>query len=290
MPALTRDADGELWLPEAARDQHPEIRTLRFTERTDPKGVLHTTETTGWPSYRDWSVPPHLTVRVKASEDGVTVRQHIPFTLASFALRNLPGGVETNTDYAFQIELVGTCEKGGKAFQAGAYFWPAASDAVLLDLFDKVVEPMSEGLRIPLRAEPFQSYPESSGSRAGTNDVRLSGAAWDVYSGWLGHQHVPENDHGDPGAFPWDRMMRAAAKRRADREDPFTMPLSDDDATKIGKAVVRELLSQDTIPDRRARAAGADPNSPEGNVSLRTVLAEVFEAVRPPAGGVTETR
>src|SRR5215471_17719630 len=32
-----------------------------------------------------------------------------------------------------------------------------------------------------------------------SNGVRLSGSAWNAYKGILGHQHVPENDHGDPG-------------------------------------------------------------------------------------------
>lgn len=290
-----------LWLPEATRDTDPRIDALSFTETTDPKGVLHTTETTGWPSYAGWSVPPHVTVRVNPSRDGVLVRQHIPFSRAAFALKNLPGGVETNRDYAFQVELVGTCEKGGDAFRAGAFFWPAAPDAVLLDLFDKVVEPMSTGLGIPLRAPDFQTYPESYGPRSGTNDVRLSGPAWDNGSGWFGHQHVPENVHGDPGAFPWSRMVAAVERRRAEREDPFAMPLTPADAKLIGdavaaalveklpRAIVSDLLAWDTIPDYRARAAGADPASPEANVSTRTVLGHVFESARPPAEGTPES-
>lgn len=210
-----------LWLPAATRDEHPGIRKLAFTDTGEPKGVLHTTESTGWPSYSGWKIPPQLTVRASGNRDGVTVRQHIPLDRAGFALRNLPGGVQTNTDRAYQVELVGTCERGGAVHKAGGFFWPEAPDAVLLDLFDKVIQPMSAGLGIPLRALTFQAYPASYGDPkpdGRSNVVRLSGPEWDAYSGWCGHQHVPENIHGDPGDFPWDRMMRVAeAAGRTDR-------------------------------------------------------------------------
>jgi len=189
-----------LWLPAAERD--PRGRSLAFTETTDPKGCLHTTEGAGWPSYNGWKVHPHLTV-MPITGWGVRVKQHIPFNRAGFALRNLPGGVQTNTDYVFQIELIGTCYSGGPGYR-----WYAADDAVLLDLGRKVVLPMSKSLGIPLKALRFQAYDASYGARGVTNTVRLSGTAFDNYSGWLGHQHVPENVHGDPGSFPWDRMIR----------------------------------------------------------------------------------
>jgi hypothetical protein len=191
-----------LWLPDAIRDAHG--RDLTFTTSSDPKGVLHTTETSGWPDYQSWTVHPHMTVMPWPGE-GVRIRQHVPFDRASFSLRNEPGGVETNRDRAYQIELVGTCYPGGPGYR-----WYQADDAVLADLFEKVISPMSAGLNIPLKALPFQAYPDSYGPRSGTNSVRLSGAAWDGYSGWLGHQHVVENSHGDPGLFPWARMMEAS--------------------------------------------------------------------------------
>lgn len=193
-----------LWLPTATH--WPKGRTLTFAETTDPKGCLHTTETTGWPSYTGWTVHPHVTIR-PIKDHGIEIRQHVPFNRASFALRNLSGGAETNRDYVFQFELIGTCEKNGDAFKRGAYYWPNADDKVLTALYHRVIKPMWDGLRIPIRNLPFQSYPSSYGPITGTNNVRLSGSAFDTYSGWLGHQHVPENTHGDPGAFPWDRMM-----------------------------------------------------------------------------------
>lgn len=271
------------WLPAAERDPHPEINNLTFVDEGHPKGVLHTTETKTWPSYGGWKVPPHGTV-LPVPGKGVVVRQHIPLSRAAFALKNLPGGVQTNRARVWQWELIGTSEKGGPGL-----WWPAADDVVLLDLWDKVIEPLHGACGIPLRALPFQGYPESYGPLSGTNDVRLTGVGWASYSGWLGHQHVPENVHGDPGDFPWPRMAAAVERRRIEREEPL-MALSDADAAKIGKQVarevVRELLGQDTIPDKVAVAAGADPATPQGTVSLRTVFAEAYAALRrlaPPA-------
>ncbi|MFD3560872.1 hypothetical protein ACFWVU_14500 [Streptomyces sp. NPDC058686] len=47
------------------------------------------------------------------------VRQHFPANMSSRALVNRNGGVETNTLNVVQIELVGTCVKGGPGL-----YWP----------------------------------------------------------------------------------------------------------------------------------------------------------------------
>lgn len=209
-----------LWLPAAKRDPHG--RSLTFTEKTDPKGCLHTTETSGWPSYAGWTVHPHATVMPKKNV-GVEIHQHVDFAHASFSLRNLSGGVETNRDYVFQFELIGTCTKGGPG-----YYWPDADDAVLKDLYIKLIKPLSDAYKIPLVIPGFQAYPASAGARkpAGpSNTVRLSGSAFDNFSGWVGHENVPENVHGDPGLFPWARML--ALVRKPTPKPPSEDALSD---------------------------------------------------------------
>jgi hypothetical protein len=190
-----------LWLPAATRNEH--ARSNSWSDTTSPKGCLHTTEGSDWPTYSDWTIMPHGTVKPKPGV-GVEIRQHLPLNQASFSLRNLDGGVQTNRDYVFQWELIGTSEKGGPG-----YYWPDADEPVLTDLYEKLIEPLSAEYDIPLTALTFQAYPASYGARGVTNTVRLSGSGFDRFSGWLGHQHVPENVHGDPGAFPWTRMMEA---------------------------------------------------------------------------------
>jgi hypothetical protein len=38
----------------------------------------------------------------------------------------------------------------------------------------------------------------------------MSAAKWTSFTGHCGHQHVPENLHGDPGAFPMVAILTAA--------------------------------------------------------------------------------
>jgi len=46
----------------------------------------------------------------------------------------------------------------------------------------------------------------------GTNNgVRLGWGAWAKYEGWLGHQHVPGNVHGDPGNIDISKLLAKAA-------------------------------------------------------------------------------
>jgi hypothetical protein len=189
------------WLPDATRDAH--ARSFPWAEQTDPKGCLHTTESSSWPEYRGWTVMPHATV-LPTPGKGVTVRQHLPFSQGSFALRHTRTQ-PTNGDYVFQFELIGTSEKGGPGL-----FWADADDAVLLDLYKKVIAPLDAAYVIPFRALAFEAYPASYGT---TNGVRLTDSQFDTYSGWLGHQHVPQNDHGDPGAFPWARLLAVAGQQ-----------------------------------------------------------------------------
>lgn len=242
-----------LWLPQARRD--PRGRFLAWTETSDPKGCLHTTETSGWPGYNGWTVHPHATIMPKPDK-GVEIEQNVPFNQASFSLRNLSGGVQTNTDFVFQFELIGTCEKDGPG-----YYWPGADDAVLLDLYQKLIKPLFDAYDIPVRARTFQAYPASYGANGATNTVRMSGSGFDNYSGWLGHQHVPENVHGDPGKFPWDRMIQLA-----EEED---MPSADD----VADAVIRKLKSSGVIRAEVLQLlnneafignAGLDPGDPAG--------------------------
>lgn len=247
-----------VWLPAAKNDQKG--RTLSWATRRNPKGVLHTTETSGWPSYQGWTVNPHATVMPHPGK-GVEIHGHVPFTSASFSLRNTAGGVETNREFAFQFELIGTCDPRGPG-----YFWPGADVAVLLDLYDKLIKPLSDSFGIPLKTPAFQAYPASAGFHkpsGPSNTVRMSGSAWEDFTGWCGHQHVPENVHGDPGAFPWDRMMAAVQQREDD------MPLNGPDKAWIAEtisakaetaaetALEKVLKDRAIVPNKKV-----DPNDP----------------------------
>ncbi|MEU5433813.1 peptidoglycan-binding protein [Streptomyces sp. NPDC020719] len=156
--------------------------------------VLHTTEGGTWPSYDGGASAPNFTVK------GGEVRQHFNANESSRALVNKSGGVQTNTLNVVQIELVGTCERGGPGL-----YWPGASDADMAALVD-LIQWLTSNYPIPVvsTSKPWLSYPTSYGSKSGQ---RMSFSEWTNFNGICGHQHVPENDHGDPGNFPIQRLI-----------------------------------------------------------------------------------
>ena len=167
---------------------------------------LHTTEGMTWPDYQGGAVAPNYTGMPPIGLKGGHWRAHFPDEKSSRALVNAPGGVQTNTLNVVQFELIGTCNpayavswtvNGRKYFAGKDYvYWPNANlrqrrwlARILADMHRR------HGLRL-LPLVEFKAYPASYGTN---NGVRLSGAAWSKFAGVLGHQHVPENVHGDPG-------------------------------------------------------------------------------------------
>jgi peptidoglycan hydrolase-like protein with peptidoglycan-binding domain len=86
------------------------------------------------------------------------------------------------------------------------YYWPEADDVVVKAVADYLRSKMIRW-GIPFTAPAFQAYSASFGPYGGTNTVRMTGSTWNAYQGIVGHQHVPENVHGDPGAFPVAKLI-----------------------------------------------------------------------------------
>lgn len=183
----------ELWYPQAIRNQAVRdggsyVSGLPF------RGVLHTTESNGFSprsdSYGGWHTSyPHFTALEKSS--GVEIYQHVAIDRAARALRNPSGGVQTNRARAIQIEIV------GKASQS-----PVMSDRLLaaLSRWMRWVESQT-GIR---RTSPMFDDNRAYGLGG---SVRMTGPEWERFDGWCGHQHVPENDHWDPGRIPIERLL-----------------------------------------------------------------------------------
>lgn len=191
-------------------------------------GALHTTEGTGWPDYNGGATTPHATGMPAIPKRCLEWRQHLPFTRSARALENDPGGVETNTLNAVQLELIGTCDptkrvRWGRLTAGKHYiFWPEAPDWAL-DGVAEVLAFLHEEWAIQLKAPKlWLPYPDSYGSK---NGQRMSFAQWRRFYGWCGHQHVPENAHGDPGDLDIEhilakaRELTAPAKKRTGRAD-----------------------------------------------------------------------
>lgn len=170
--------------------------------------VWHTTEGPGFPSsaiYRNGATAPNITVRINIASRTMSVRSHFPADRSARALENRAGGVQTNTANAFQVEIVGTCDPryrktwGGLKAGVDYLYLPDAPDWALELLAEIPRWLHEEWPDFPIKdAAPrgWKAYPDSYGNK---NGQRLSGSEWSKVKGMLGHQHIPENSHGDPG-------------------------------------------------------------------------------------------
>ncbi|MFE2723881.1 peptidoglycan-binding protein [Kitasatospora sp. NPDC059327] len=188
------------------------------------RGILHTTEGTGWPDYNGGGEAPHVTAKADFTARRLVFRQHFPFDHSARALVNAAGGVETNTAGAIQIELIGTCDP--RTHQAWAargiqhIYWPEAPDWALRDLAEFMAwQRQHNGIPLDGPAR-WAAYPASYGAG---NGVRMSFAAWNAFRGWAGHQHVPENHHGDPGNIAFATLLSLARSATGDTAQPSTV-------------------------------------------------------------------
>jgi hypothetical protein len=223
------------------------------------KVVWHTTEGSGWPGYAGGAKAPHWTVLPDMSARTVAWRQHFPANVYSRALKNEPGGVQTNLDNCLQVEIVGTCDPVAHRAHPSWLFTPQAPGWFLAELADFARFALGNWA-IPLTAPTFHAFPGSAGA---TNKHRFSGPTWNAFRGHCGHQHVPENDHGDPGALPMDRVLTLA------QETDMALTTTEIDA--IAVAAATETWTRFSI------------HTPEGDLaSLQETLGRTLRASETP--------
>ncbi|MFI9151665.1 hypothetical protein [Streptomyces sp. NPDC053367] len=216
--------------------------------------LWHSTEGTSLPSYGGGASAPNLTARPDFAKKRIVWYQHFDFDVSSRALRNLPGGVETNTLNVCQVEIVGTCDPATHRRWGSTphLYMPQLPQWVIRDLGAFARWAWTEH-RVPLTSGlTFKPYPSSYGD----NGVRMSAARWNAFTGHCGHQHAPENDHGDPGSFPMNAVLAAA---KGD-----TMDLTPADLRAIAVAV---LTADNIIDNPNPATADANPY-----VALETVV------------------
>ncbi|WP_333742712.1 hypothetical protein [Streptomyces ardesiacus] len=184
--------------------------------------VWHTTEGTSLPSYDGGSSAPNFTAKPDFAAKRLVWYQHFDFDVSSRALVNRSGGVETNTLNVVQVEIVGTCDPATHKKWGGTphLYTPDLPDWAIRDLAE-FAKWAHEQHGIPLTSGvTFKAYPSSYGN----SSVRMSNTAWSNYRGHCGHQHVPENDHGDPGLLPMAAILaRAAGKTTPPPEDDVSL-------------------------------------------------------------------
>lgn len=173
-----------LWDPAAKQDPFPDAGPFIAGPY---RIVVHTTEGATYAgaraAYRANSVSPHFTVSYETGS--LRVYQHVPLNRSATALEHRVGTVHTNRLSAVQIEVVAFAAK------------PAWPDGLMVGVADLIAWIMTQTGVKPV-APQFKSYPASYGEQ---NGVRFSDADWLTFNGVCGHQHVPHQSHGDPGAI-----------------------------------------------------------------------------------------
>lgn len=137
------------------------------TEGSNAAGAIATFRTTGsWPT---------LTAEWTGSK--LEVYQHMPLNMAARALQHPGGTSETNRANCVQIEHVG--------FAADTGNWSDARYAAIATLCRQI--------------ESLWGVPSTTANVSFSNPQRLSGPGFVAAAGHCGHEHVPNNDHTDPG-------------------------------------------------------------------------------------------
>lgn len=193
----------ELWYPLAHKD--PIGTSGDFVDGFPARGVLHTTEGASYDGARQaygTGKNPHFTATY---EHGVfEIHQHTPIDQYAKALVHPSGGVDTNRAHAIQIEIVGTCDPS----RAHEMLYVGDFPQAYLDGIAAWMRWVEEQTGVkPVAPETFEAYPASAGAN---NGVRFDEARWRTFDGWCGHQHVPGNDHGDPGALNLAHLLGQA--------------------------------------------------------------------------------
>jgi len=155
------------------------------------KVILHTTEgarasdaVSAYRTHKSW---PHFTVSWENNQ--FVVKQHIPIIHSARALLHPRNSCHTNNLHAIQIEITGFCANAPQFAQG------------YLDGIGSLLRWIQSQTNVKAIAPPpsqWIPHPRSYGSRAAQ---RMTCQAWATFNGVCGHQHVPNNKHGDPGVI-----------------------------------------------------------------------------------------
>lgn len=171
------------------------------------KLVLHTIETPADTLYEYNSVSyfgnsfwPHATI------DSQGIHQHLGIDGSAFALYHASGRVDTNLANAVQCEIMGQA--------AHINDIPEETWGHLADWLGWCAVQTST----PITFADFRG----DGAYGENAPQRFSDDEWLAFSGICGHQHVPQNDHWDPGAIDTVKLARLILTVDPTQEDDLT--------------------------------------------------------------------
>lgn len=185
---------GQPWYPGAVKDEMKDSGNWAIS--TPWRGVLHSTEGNRYQDAKSAyakGVAPHFTTSFESGS--FQCWQHIPLNRAARALMHPAGTVETNRTRCIQIEIVAHAATAGTLQHQ------------YLDGIGKLMRWIEANTEIKRTALKFHGEGEGFVLARDTSPIRLSPQDWLAFNGWCGHQHVPANEHWDPGAIDIDYLL-----------------------------------------------------------------------------------
>lgn len=251
----------DLWLAGWDRIPGESSGTWAPDDEVAAKLVLHATEgfaigdaVNAYKANRSW---PHTTV------DPVRKRtvQHLPLNVPARALKNTTAPGQTNREAnVLQVEIVGTSHLPATA--KGKVSLSALTDEQNEWLGRVVVGPMCRLGGVAIKTD-VTFYGEDCGWTLASSSARqrLTAAQFDTATGILGHQHVPENDHWDPGPIDIDAIIAAARGAQPPTDKDWLTMATEEEVDALIKARTGEVIGW-------ARALAENPELPQDSNRL----------------------
>lgn len=162
-----------------------------------PIGVGHTTETRFVPRYRPQTAPVWTVGSLSPLRPGSQIVQHLPVGRFACALRNAPGGIETNRRARSQIEVVG--------FSAIEPWM--VTDRLQRAQLASLLEWHARHLGVPERRPWPDDHRSHSLPWAVEDNYWRVNSKYGEEAGWFYHLEVPENTHWDMGSFLMRKLL-----------------------------------------------------------------------------------
>lgn len=255
----------DLWYPRAKKLTLPGQRTGGSMVGGPARGTVHTTETRGFYQPSNGGSPYHMQFR-DLGNNQVEIRQYFPFNKAPRSLRNLSGGVQTNRQGVYHPNICIV------EYAKNAQKWPT----YFLNEIARFMR-WAEG-QYGIRRRSYRARGGGGECYGYNSPCRMSNAEWVGWSGWGGHQNVPENTHWDAGRIDWEYLMTMGAGEIP--VPPPTEPEEDEEMAAAIEGIQRSLIASGFL------AAGEDdgvwgPKTQAAHEAMTKAAATDLKGIKP---------
>lgn len=266
----------DLWIPSWEHVPYVGLGGGSYTDLENPKLLWHTWEGDSWAgaeSVGGWArYPPHC----GAHREDRLVRQYVPLNKSAYSLAN----TAAEHEYVIQVEVNG--------FARETQEW---SDDDMDWLRSAVLEPIQQAVGVPRIVVPQGFHGEGEGIVLATKSSPIRfGSVADLrgFSGHMGHQHSPGDEHWDPGRFRIDYLL--GDDDVLDAQDPIVQDIRNklnaeyESLKNVVEPVLARLDLARALNDPAKFAAAVAKAIPMADVTADVVKNAVEEVLREGVG------